>query len=120
MITEDDEALLKVYAGIYFHPGATVTLPSGTILDADEANALTSFYVPAEGPPDRTPPEHLANCPITVTLAERARQMTAHDQLEARLKDAQAYGRQMWIVAVYFAAVASIAVGLLLGFLLTR
>lgn len=119
MITADDDAILRVLAGASFPPGARVTLPSGIVLDADEATALTTAYLPADGLPDRTPPAHLAPLGYTVPLRQAARQLTAVDHLRVQLKDARVYGRQMWIVALYFAGVASLAVVLLLGALFT-
>lgn len=40
-----DEAVLRMLGGAVFEPGASLILPSGRELDADEAQALTSFYV---------------------------------------------------------------------------
>lgn len=45
----NDEACLDMLAGAHFGPNAGVVLPSGRRLDADEAQALTSFYASAVG-----------------------------------------------------------------------
>lgn len=44
-----DVAVLKMMAGASFGPDATLTLPSGRVLSADEAQALAAVYAPAFG-----------------------------------------------------------------------
>ena len=50
-LTAQDGAVLRMLAGAIFEPGAQVVLPSGRVLDAAEAQALTSAYAPAFGQP---------------------------------------------------------------------
>jgi len=49
-MTPDDDNVLRMLAGANFGPDSSVILPSGQRLDADEAQALTSFY--ADDDPD--------------------------------------------------------------------
>lgn len=46
MTNPNDEMALRILAGANFGPDAKVILPSGHELDANEAQALTSFYAP--------------------------------------------------------------------------
>ncbi len=43
-MTPDDDNVLRMLAGATFGPGAAVTLPSGQVVDADEAQALSAVY----------------------------------------------------------------------------
>jgi hypothetical protein len=43
-LTEADDFVLRMLAGATFTGGATVVLPSGVTLNADEAQALTAVY----------------------------------------------------------------------------
>jgi len=45
----NDERVLKMLAGAIFESGSALTLPSGRVLDADEAQVLTSYYAEDEG-----------------------------------------------------------------------
>jgi hypothetical protein len=48
MNESNDEAVLRMLGGANFGPDAKLILPSGRTLDGDEAQALTSYYGPAE------------------------------------------------------------------------
>ena len=48
-LSPEDAACLRMLAGAHFGPGATLTLPSGRVLEPDEMQALSSAY--AEQPP---------------------------------------------------------------------
>lgn len=112
-MTPDDAVVLRVFAGRPRRPDAHFALPSGIVLTADEANVFTDAYLPVTGLPDRSVPDHMRNNQITITLDEYARELATQDQLRA-------YGRQMWLVACYFAGCALIAVALLLWALFAR
>lgn len=43
-VTGNDDAVLALFAGTQFGPNASVTLPSGTTLDAEEAQTWTDLY----------------------------------------------------------------------------
>lgn len=43
-MTSNDEAILKMLAGANFGPNASLTLPSGETLNADEAQVMTGLY----------------------------------------------------------------------------
>ena len=45
----DDEMILRMLAGARFGPNASLTLPSGRVLSASEAQVLTSFYAEDAG-----------------------------------------------------------------------
>ena len=45
-MTAFDDALRRALAGASFGPDASLTLPSGEVLDADEANAFASGDTP--------------------------------------------------------------------------
>lgn len=119
-MTPDDVAVLRVHAGTHFRPGAALILPSGLRLEADEATALAAAYMPDKGLPDRQPPPHMAENPVTVSLADLANFYAERDQLRVCVKELRAYGREMRMVACYFAVLAVLAVGLLLWTLYNR
>lgn len=54
-LTADDDSILRMLAGANFAPGASVILPSGITLNADEAQALTAAYAPAGVESDTAP-----------------------------------------------------------------
>lgn len=56
-ITSGDDAVLRMLAGASFGPNASLTLPSGATLDADEAQALTGAYATPAGGDDGCPPD---------------------------------------------------------------
>lgn len=107
-MTPDDAALLRLLAGAHFAPDARLILPSGETLTADEANAFTAAYMPDDGLPDRRPPKHLADTPITLGLADYLRDRATIERLNVALKASQNHARELWYVALYFAALVVI------------
>jgi hypothetical protein len=45
-LTRQDDAILRALAGANFGPGSSVVLPSGKTIRGDEAQALSSAYLP--------------------------------------------------------------------------